>query len=115
MTPIENVNLTSLKPALPILEMVGLSAEEAKRNVMKLSGGQQQRVAIARALASNAEILLADEPTGNLDEDTAQSIMELLIESAHGTAQKCVVVVTHSQALASQADVILQLKRGLII
>lgn len=112
MNPSENVNLTSKLPALPVLEKVGLTKEEAKRNVMKLSGGQQQRVAIARALASDAEILLADEPTGNLDEDTAQSITELLLDSAHGTASKCVVIVTHSNDLAKQADVILRLKKG---
>jgi len=112
MNPSENVNLTSKLPALPILEKVGLTKEEAKRNVLKLSGGQQQRVAIARALASDADILLADEPTGNLDEDTAQSIIELLLDSAHGTAQKCVVIVTHSNELAKQADEVFFLKRG---
>jgi len=112
MTPIENVNLTSKLPALPVIERVGLTKEEAKRNILKLSGGQQQRVAIARALASDAEILLADEPTGNLDEDTAQSISELLLDSAHGNAQKCVVIVTHSHVLAKQADVVWHLKRG---
>lgn len=112
MTPAENVNLTSKLPALPVLEKVGLTKEESKRNILKLSGGQQQRVAIARALASDAEILLADEPTGNLDEDTAQSITELLLDSAHGTASKCVVIVTHSHELANQADVILRLKKG---
>ena len=112
MTPAENVSLTSRHPALPILEQVGLTKEEAKRNILKLSGGQQQRVAIARALASDAEILLADEPTGNLDEDTAQSIMDLLLESAHGPAAKCVVIVTHSNELAKQADVVFRLHKG---
>lgn len=114
MNPSENINLTSKLPALPVLEKVGLTKEEAKRNVLKLSGGQQQRVAIARALASDAEILLADEPTGNLDEDTAQSITELLLDSAHGTASKCVVIVTHSNELAKKADVIFRLKKGVL-
>ena len=111
LTPTENVSLTSKLPPLPILERLGLTKEEAKRNVLKLSGGQQQRVAIARALASEAPVILADEPTGNLDEDTARDITEILKESAH-KMNKCVVVVTHSNELAKQADVICRLKRG---
>lgn len=113
MTPAENVALASKLPSLPLLEKLGLNREEAKRNVLKLSGGQQQRVAIARALASDAAILLADEPTGNLDEDTAMGIIELLKESAH-EMNKCVIVVTHSNELAKQADEIFYLKRGLL-
>ena len=93
LNPKENVALTSKLPPLPILERLGLTKEEAKRNVLKLSGGQQQRVAIARALASEAPVILADEPTGNLDEDTARGITEILKESAH-KMNKCVVVVT---------------------
>ena len=111
MTPQENVRLTSKKPALPFLERLGLTREESKRNVLKLSGGQQQRVAIARALASEAPVILADEPTGNLDEDTAQDITEILKESAH-QMKKCVIVVTHSGELAKQADVVFRLKKG---
>lgn len=111
LTPMENVTLTSKLPPLPILERLGLSKEESKRNVLKLSGGQQQRVAIARALASDAPVILADEPTGNLDEDTAQDITEILKESAH-KMNKCVVVVTHSNELAKQADVVFRLKQG---
>ena len=111
MTPQENVRLTAKKPALPFLERLGLTKEESKRNVLKLSGGQQQRVAIARALASEAPVILADEPTGNLDEDTAQDITEILKESAH-EQDKCVIVVTHSGELAKQADVVFRLKKG---
>ena len=111
MTPQENVRLTAKKPALPFLERLGLTKEESKRNVLKLSGGQQQRVAIARALASEAPVILADEPTGNLDEDTAQEITEILKESAH-EQDKCVIVVTHSGELAKQADVVFRLKKG---
>lgn len=114
LTPIENVQLTSKLPALPILEQLGLTIEEAKRNVLKLSGGQQQRVAIARALASDANIILADEPTGNLDEDTAAEIITILKDCAH-QKNKCVIVVTHSTDLAKQADTILRLKKGEIL
>lgn len=111
LTPVENVSLTSKLPPLPILEQLGLTAEESKRNVLKLSGGQQQRVAIARALASDAQVILADEPTGNLDEDTAAEITSILKDSAH-QAGKCVVVVTHSKELAKEADVVMKLRKG---
>lgn len=111
LTPMENVTLTSKLPPLPILEQLGLTQEEAKRNVLKLSGGQQQRVAIARALASDAQVILADEPTGNLDEDTAAEITAILKDSAHKSG-KCVVIVTHSNDLAKEADVIFRLRKG---
>ena len=111
LTPVENVALTAKHPPLPILEQLGLTAEEAKRNVLKLSGGQQQRVAIARALASDAQVILADEPTGNLDEDTAAEITVILKDSAHESG-KCVVIVTHSNELAKEADVVFRLRKG---
>lgn len=111
LTPKENVSLTSKLSPQPILERVGLTEEECRRNVLKLSGGQQQRVAIARALASDAKVILADEPTGNLDEDTAAEIANILKECAH-QMNKCVVIVTHSNELAKQADEVLQLNRG---
>ena len=111
MTPIENVRLTAKLDAGPILERLGLAQGEVFRNVLKLSGGQQQRVAIARALASDAPVILADEPTGNLDADTAEEITAVLKESAH-TFGKCVVVVTHSGEVAKQADVVLEITRG---
>ena len=113
LTPMENVALTAKQPPLPILEQLGLTAEEARRNVLKLSGGQQQRVAIARALASDAQVILADEPTGNLDEDTATEIAAILKDSAHESG-KCVVIVTHSNELAKEADVVYGIKKGVL-
>lgn len=110
LTPAENTALTSKLPPLPVLEKVGLTAEESRRSVLKLSGGQQQRVAIARALASDADIILADEPTGSLDEETALGVAELLRDCAR--RGKCVIAVTHSGELAKRADVVLRLKKG---
>lgn len=111
MTPAENVALTSKLSPFPILERLGITKEEAKRNVLRLSGGQQQRVAIARALASDAGVILADEPTGNLDEDTAIEIANVLKECAH-KMNKCVIIATHSNELAGQADVVMKLRKG---
>ena len=93
-----------------MIQKLGLQGRR-KNLPNELSGGQQQRVAIGRSLMQNPAILLADEPTGNLDEDTAGDITKILKESAH-ELNKCVIVVTHSNELASQADVILKLKRG---
>ena len=114
LTPKENVALTAKLSPQPILERVGLTEEECKRNVLKLSGGQQQRVAIARALASDTKVILADEPTGNLDEDTAAEIISILKGCAH-EMNKCVIIVTHSNDLAKQADTIFRLKKGKMI
>ena len=113
MTPRENVLLTAKENPMPILKSLGISEEEARRNVLKLSGGQQQRVAIARALASHAPVILADEPTGNLDEDTAAEITQILKDNAHKQG-RCVIVVTHSDAVANEADVVLKLDHGRI-
>ncbi len=110
MTPEENVLLTAKIPPLPILEKLGLTPEECRRNVMKLSGGQQQRVAIARALASESPVILADEPTGNLDSDMACEITKILKDMAK-EYRRC-VVVSHSKDIADQADVVLELKNG---
>lgn len=93
-----------------MLELVNLKGFE-KRSIDRLSGGQQQRVAIARALASDAKVLLADEPTGNLDENTSEEIIELLKKTAHELG-KCVIVVTHSKQLAEEADHILEIRDG---
>ena len=111
LTTVENVKLGGSGNAEKLLEEVGIGKEYWQRNVLQLSGGQQQRVAIARALASDAHVLLADEPTGNLDEDTAMSIMRILEESVHHL-NKCAIIVTHSNEIAKRADVVFQLKRG---
>ncbi len=103
LTAEENVKLGGTDRPEELLSKVNLPKEAWKRNVMKLSGGQQQRVAIARALASKAKVLLADEPTGNLDEQTAEGIIALLKRTAHELG-KCVIVVTHSKYLANEAD-----------
>lgn len=110
MTPVENAQLAAKLDVRPLLERLGLTKEEMSRNVMKLSGGQQQRVAIARALASAVPVVLADEPTGNLDADTAGEIMAVLKEAAHKFG-KCVVIVTHSQEAAGEADIVMDMCR----
>ena len=88
--------------ALQLLDSVGLDEDEANRRVLKLSGGQQQRVAIARALSYDPDIILADEPTGNLDRDTQKDIMEIFRELAN--QGKCVILVSHSVEVASMCD-----------
>lgn len=111
MTPLENMKLVNDKAHTNILLELGLHEDEINRNVLKLSGGQQQRAALGRSLASPASIILADEPTGNLDSDTADDIIQILMRSAH-EHHKCVIVVTHSKQLAKKADVLLLLKEG---
>ena len=88
--------------ALELLNSVGLDEDEANRRVLKLSGGQQQRVAIARALSYNPDIILADEPTGNLDRDTQKEIMDIFRELAN--QGKCVILVSHSPDVATMCD-----------
>lgn len=109
LTPIENVRLVNKNASETILFELGLDKSQINRNVMRLSGGQQQRVAIARALVSEAPIILADEPTGNLDVDTASEIIEILKKLAK-ERNKCVIVVTHSKEVASSADIVLELR-----
>lgn len=109
LTPMENVRLVNREAKEDILYELGLEDSQINRNINMLSGGQQQRVAIARALASDTPVILADEPTGNLDENTSAEIVDIFKKLAK-EKNKCVIVVTHSNELANSADVILELK-----
>lgn len=95
--------------AMELLKKVSLDEDEASRRVLKLSGGQQQRVAIARALSYNPQIILADEPTGNLDGETQEEIMSIFRMLAD--EGKCIIIVTHSPSVAEAADVKYELLR----
>ena len=99
---------------LKILNSLGLSKEQCFRDIRKLSGGQQQRVAIARAIAKDVDLILADEPTGNLDEKNSQDILKTFIDLAHKN-NKCVIIVTHSPSLAKKCDVQLKIMEGHIV
>lgn len=114
LTPLENLKLVNPRATTKTLRTMGLDDEHINRNVMKLSGGQQQRVAIGRALVSPAPIILADEPTGNLDEATASDIIDIL-HRVTKRDNKCVIVVTHSKRLAKTADIVLRLKSGKLV
>ena len=96
------------------LRAVGLDETYFKRLPAMLSGGEQQRVAIARALASDAKIILADEPTGNLDTENSDIVIDLLQKLAHEEGY-CVIVVTHDLSIADKADEVLRLKDGRLI
>ena len=123
LTVIENVcypmDLNGTPPekakerAKQCLERVGISSDKFKRFPSRLSGGEQQRVAIARSLASGAPVILADEPTGNLDGTNTEKIMDVLTclvrENGH-----CIIVVTHDMEVARKADVVLQMKDGVL-
>ena len=85
------------------LSVVGIDKETAKRKANKLSGGEKQRIAIARALINNPEIILADEPTGNLDVDNSNMIVDIFLKLAH-EYDKCVIMVTHNPDIAKMCD-----------
>lgn len=99
--------------ALNLLEKVGIDADTAGRRVLKLSGGEQQRVGIARALSSNPDIIIADEPTGNLDHETEEENLEIFASLAH-ELNKCVIIVTHSKNVTEIADEIYLMQSGLM-
>ena len=100
-----------IKTRIPyVLGLVGLDGK-GRRFPDELSGGEQQRVAIARALTSGSEIILADEPTGNLDSENSRIIIEIMQKLAHEN-NRCVIIVTHDPAVAEAADVVLRMQDG---
>ncbi len=96
--------------AIELMEKVGLKASYANRKVLRLSGGEQQRVAIARSLSYNPKMIIADEPTGNLDKQTETEILDIFKKLAH-EENKCVIIVTHSQNVCDTVDKIYNLKK----
>jgi len=123
LTAVKNVELPMLvskvpsrkarKRALEVLDLVGLS-DRARHRPAELSGGQRQRVTIARALTNNPAIVWADEPTGNLDSDTALEIMDLLCKLNKETGQT-LVTVTHAMEVGNRADRIITMRDGRIV
>jgi len=123
LTATENVcypmELCGIKPAdakpraINLLERVGITSEQMRRFPSRLSGGEQQRVAIARSLAAGAKILLADEPTGNLDVANTKNIIDILQGLAHNEGY-CIIIVTHDLEVADRADVVYQMRGGVL-
>lgn len=118
LTAIENIILSmdvsrvkikdKKKKALELMKSVGLTEEHANRKILKLSGGEQQRIAIARSLSYNPKMIVADEPTGNLDKDTENEILKIF-ESLAKEQNKCIIIVTHSQNVCDMADKVYEL------
>lgn len=124
LTVLENVcypmELSDVKPvearprAKRLLESVGIKQEQMKRFPSHLSGGEQQRVAIARSLSTGAKLILADEPTGNLDVANSKNVMDILHSLARDEGY-CVIVVTHDMEIAEAADIVYRMKDGVLI
>lgn len=120
LTAIENIILSmeisnikgidKHKKALELMKSVGLDESFANRRVLKLSGGEQQRIAIARSLSYNPNIIIADEPTGNLDKETEDEILKIFKDLAH-QENKCIIIVTHSKNVCDNVDVVYDLKK----
>lgn len=120
LTAIENIILSmdvskvkvknKKQKALELMKSVGLSEEHANRKILKLSGGEQQRIAIARSLSYEPKIIIADEPTGNLDKDTENEILKIFKHLAKDE-NKCIIIVTHSQNVSDKVDVVYELKK----
>ncbi len=120
LTALENITLamdiskekiTNKKDkALQLMQKVGLDNSYANRKILKLSGGEQQRIAIARSLSYDAKMIVADEPTGNLDKDTENDIMTIFKNLAKKD-NKCIIIVTHSDNVCKQVDTVYELKK----
>ena len=120
LTAIENIILSmdvskvkikdKKKKALELMKSVGLSEEHSKRKILKLSGGEQQRIAIARSLSYDPKIIIADEPTGNLDKDTENEILKIFRRLAK-EENKCIIIVTHSQNVCDAIDKVYELSK----
>ena len=106
-----DINHTKNKNASFYLEKVGLPSSYGNRKILKLSGGEQQRVAIARSLSYNPKMIIADEPTGNLDCETEDEILNIFKNLAQ-KENKCIIIVTHSKNVCDQADIVYELKKS---
>ena len=104
-------NKKKKEEAIKLMESVGLNRNQADRRVLKLSGGEQQRVAIARSLSYDPSVIIADEPTGNLDKETEKDILDIFKRLAHNE-NKCIIIVTHSQNVCDNSDVVYELKKN---
>lgn len=123
-TAVENIvlsmNISGIKDddkhgtAYKLLEKVGIDKEKADRKILKLSGGEQQRVGIARALSNKPDVIIADEPTGNLDKETQEEVLNIFTSLAHEEG-KCVIIVTHSKKVTSIADEVWGINDGKLI
>jgi putative ABC transport system ATP-binding protein len=100
--------------AYGLLSHVGIDRTTADRKILKLSGGEQQRVGIARALSHNPDVVIADEPTGNLDAETEEAILAIFTRLAHED-NKCVIIVTHSDNVTDIADQVIGIKAGRLV
>ncbi len=120
LTALENVELSmdishvkvanKKEHALKMLAKVGLDEEKANRRVLRLSGGEQQRVAIARTLSYNPDVILADEPTGNLDTVNEKQVVQIFKDLAQKD-DKCIIIVTHSQNISNDVDFVYNLEK----
>ena len=106
---INGIKTDKKKKALELMKAVGLDESYATRRILKISGGEQQRISIARSISYNPKIIIADEPTGNLDTLTENEIMQIFKKQAK--SGKCVIIVTHSENVCKYADEIYELKK----